>query len=103
MFCTKCGTDLPDDSRFCRSCGQTLGSVSTGGGAAAAPARIATPAKPKNRFTYWQGYTGILECLSTAESREVPLGFQQQVLAPHAQGCASGYNTRVLHTVRPWK
>jgi hypothetical protein len=43
VFCTKCGTDLPNDSRFCRSCGQTLGVVSTGGGAAAAvaPARIA--------------------------------------------------------------
>jgi hypothetical protein len=48
VFCTKCGTDLPDDSRFCRSCGQTLGVVSTGGGAAAAvaPARIPLP-KPK--------------------------------------------------------
>lgn len=57
MFCTKCGTDLPDDSRFCRSCGQTLGVVSTGGGAAAAPARIAP--KPKSRFTYWH-YVGLL-------------------------------------------
>ena len=59
MFCTKCGTDLPNDSRFCRSCGQTLGAVSTGGGAAAAPARIATPAKPKSRFTYWH-YVALL-------------------------------------------
>ena len=42
MFCAKCGADLPNDSRFCRSCGQTLGVVSVGGGAAAAvaPARI---------------------------------------------------------------
>lgn len=43
MFCSKCGTDIPEDSRFCRSCGQTLGTVSTGGGAAAAPARIPAP------------------------------------------------------------
>ena len=43
MTCTKCGIDLPYDSRFCFSCGQTLGVVSVGGGAAAAPARIQEP------------------------------------------------------------
>jgi hypothetical protein len=54
MFCSKCGTDLPADSRFCRSCGQTLGVVSTGGGAAAAvaPARIPAPA-PKRGLPIW--------------------------------------------------
>jgi hypothetical protein len=52
MFCLTCGTDLPNDSRFCRSCGQTQTAVSTGGGAAAAPARIPTPAsKPQNKTT----------------------------------------------------
>jgi hypothetical protein len=50
MFCLQCGTDLPNDSRFCRSCGQTQTAVSTGGGAAAAPARIPLPApQPKNK------------------------------------------------------
>lgn len=50
MFCSKCGTDIPEDSRFCRSCGQTVGVVSTGGGAAAAPARIPKPApQPKSK------------------------------------------------------
>jgi hypothetical protein len=54
MFCSQCGTDLPKDSRFCRSCGQTLGVVSTGGGAAAAvaPARIPEP-KPKRSLPIW--------------------------------------------------
>ncbi|HYM74966.1 MAG TPA: zinc-ribbon domain-containing protein [Candidatus Dormibacteraeota bacterium] len=50
MFCSKCGTDMPEDSRFCRSCGQTVGAaVSTGGGvaAAAAPARIPTRVSPQ--------------------------------------------------------
>lgn len=42
MFCTRCGIDLPDDSHFCRKCGQALsGSQSIGAGtgisAAAAP------------------------------------------------------------------
>jgi zinc-ribbon domain len=51
MFCTKCGTDVPDDSRFCRSCGQMLGIVSTGAGAAAAvaPARSAEPGPKKTK------------------------------------------------------
>jgi hypothetical protein len=56
MFCSQCGTDIPEESRFCRSCGQTLGSVSTGGGAAAAaaPARIPAPVpEPKSKFTTW--------------------------------------------------
>jgi hypothetical protein len=49
MFCAKCGADLPNDSRFCRSCGQTLGAVSVGGGAAAAVAPARIPAhEPKS-------------------------------------------------------
>jgi hypothetical protein len=45
MFCSQCGTDLLDDSQFCRKCGQSLSVAATSGGAAAAvaPARIATP------------------------------------------------------------
>ena len=43
MFCTQCGTNLPDDSQFCRGCGKTLGAVSTGSGTAAAPAPAPVP------------------------------------------------------------
>jgi hypothetical protein len=35
VYCTKCGTDLPEDSQFCRRCGQAVN---------AAPASSATPA-----------------------------------------------------------
>lgn len=45
MFCHKCGTETPDDSQFCRKCGGSLTAVSTGGGAAAAPALA--PQRPK--------------------------------------------------------
>lgn len=54
MFCSKCGTDLPDDSQFCRKCGQGVGSVSVGGGAAAAVAPAPTAAaKPKRKTAVW--------------------------------------------------
>ena len=50
MFCSKCGVEIPDDSQFCRKCGKALSSsaVSTGPGAAAAPA----PAKRKSLIPY---------------------------------------------------
>jgi len=45
MFCSQCGTSHPDDSQFCRKCGQAFAVVKSTGGAAAAaaPARTKTP------------------------------------------------------------
>jgi hypothetical protein len=81
MFCMKCGTDLPDNSRFCRTCGQTLDPVSTGGGAAAAPARI-TPreSKPPKSSIAWS-VVGVIVLLvlgvswyaQNAKTRPLPL------------------------------
>jgi hypothetical protein len=44
MFCPKCGTQNPDDGRFCRSCGADLGNVS-----AALTGRVPEPQKMVNR------------------------------------------------------
>lgn len=47
MFCHKCGTELPDDSQFCRKCGQSL----TVGPTAQRPMGT-TPAKSSPRRAY---------------------------------------------------
>lgn len=44
MFCPKCGTQNPDDGRFCRSCGADLGNVS-----AALSGRPVAPVELKSR------------------------------------------------------
>ncbi len=45
IYCTKCGTQLPDDARFCAKCGAAIGGV-PGGAPAAAAAPTAAGATP---------------------------------------------------------
>jgi len=52
VFCSKCGTDLPNDSQFCRKCGQSL---STGAGAAPASA----PAKASFSWVRFSRLLGV--------------------------------------------
>jgi hypothetical protein len=49
MFCSKCGGNVSDGTQFCSKCGT---GVSVGGGAAAAPARIAKPERRGIRASY---------------------------------------------------
>ena len=42
MFCEKCGTQIPDDNKFCTNCGAVIGQEA----AAAAPAAVAVARKP---------------------------------------------------------
>ncbi len=52
MFCPKCGTQNPDDGRFCRSCGADLGNVS-----AALSGKMPKPeyvVDPRKRGVSWE-------------------------------------------------
>ena len=62
MFCPKCGTQNPDDGRFCRACGADLGNVSAAlsGNLPKAPYVV----DPRKRGVSWQSaitkiFTGI--------------------------------------------
>jgi hypothetical protein len=59
MFCPKCGLDLPDDSQFCRKCGQAQSVTPTGSGAAAA----AAPARTSTTVPQRQGSSTLLKVL----------------------------------------
>lgn len=52
MFCPKCGTQNPDDGRFCRSCGADLGNVSAAlsGKLSKAPYTV----DPRKRGVSWE-------------------------------------------------
>ena len=44
IFCTKCGTQLPDDARFCSKCGATVGGgAAPAGGSVTPPTATASP------------------------------------------------------------
>jgi hypothetical protein len=42
MFCTNCGTQLPDDAKFCSNCGKPTHGAPSGSGSATQPERIST-------------------------------------------------------------
>ena len=44
MFCPQCGTEVPEDARFCMKCGHVLGAVAPAPAAAPAPAPAVVPA-----------------------------------------------------------
>src|SRR5689334_3979854 len=42
-FCTNCGNNMPDDSRFCASCGQQIGATAGSRPASYAPPAVTYP------------------------------------------------------------
>ena len=53
MFCPKCGTQNPDDGRFCRSCGADLGNVSAAM-SGRPPQRMQYTVDPRKRGVSWE-------------------------------------------------
>jgi hypothetical protein len=84
MFCSKCGTQTPNDSQFCRKCGRTLSSATavSSTGAAAAPALAPIPpTKDKRKVGIWFVLPLALLVLCWASASRNPGAQQLQRLA----------------------
>jgi len=60
LFCPKCGTETPDDSQFCRKCGQGLAVVATSTGTRAAVATARPETKPRKLVRTPFAIAGVL-------------------------------------------
>jgi len=92
MFCSKCGTETPDDSQFCRECGRGLSAVSSANGAAAAvaPAPISVERK-KNRKAFWAllVVAGLVIYWATTSRSPGAQQVQQLVKQQHTQSISN--------------
>jgi zinc-ribbon domain len=96
MFCSKCGSEIPDDSQFCRKCGRSLTAATpSGAGAAAAPAPIQA-SKPKSRKALWILLPIFLLVVWWAVTSHSPGAqqFQQLVKQQHTQAINQDFTVK---------
>lgn len=65
MFCTQCGTKLPETARFCTTCGKPTAAAVSGAGFSAAASSAAAPPKKLRRILAGKKIAGV--CAGFAE------------------------------------
>lgn len=98
MRCNKCGSDNPDDRRFCQSCGHKLQSGRAGADDAAAP----DSAAPEEARSAPRPTTAGGEIRGDAEASESPTRPQKPELAPDAASPDARSDARLLD-FQGWK
>lgn len=90
VYCTKCGTDLPEDSQFCRKCGQPI-AVPTASMPAAPAAPTTSTATKSNRPERIPLFLGVLVIVALLgwfvdhqmqQARTTPLPLPSQSAVP---------------------
>jgi hypothetical protein len=98
LFCPRCGTESPQDYKFCKSCGNALGTADPAQNAATAPTPVAQAFPPPQPAPY--AAAPIAYVPPPASSQYPPPAYAQypQVAPPRAKGSA-GRNIIVLLVV----
>jgi uncharacterized RDD family membrane protein YckC len=88
VYCSKCGSSIPDGSSFCSHCGQTLGAAPAVPATAPGPANVSPHWRPTPTVAYAGFWLRLVAFLIDAVILGIPIGILAVLLFFFAGGAA---------------